>query len=143
MHTYEPYRCYSKMRVLVEGRIVPNGTNAPSVLTGEGFTVSRVDGGHFRVTFDETVRFVGFSSVVVTGQYEDDDTDAHEVRVTNLDPASKSFDIQHLAAADTSNAHPALADLTANGTAITLHFQAVLITEDIPGAGYADEVAPS
>lgn len=140
-HSYEPLRHVAKYQNIISGRFVPDGTDDPTLLFGAGFTVEHTDTGIWTVTLSEDLHFASFNSILLTGQYENDDVALHALQLGEVDPAARSFEVLHFAAADTAAAEPVLADLTANGTAVCIHFMASLCYEDIPGSGHQTEVA--
>jgi hypothetical protein len=140
-HTFEPLRHAAKCQNIVSGRIVPDGTDDPTELFGAYFTVEHTGTGVYKVTLSEDLHFSSFNSIILTGQYENDDTDLHVLQLGAVNPATRSFEVLHLATDDTAATHPELANLTANGTAVSIHFLASLCYEEIPGSGHRAEVA--
>lgn len=67
---------------IIAGAFQINGTSAPDVLIGRGWTVARSDVGKFTVTFDET--FPRCISVVATAGETADDGD-HNCHIGEID----------------------------------------------------------
>lgn len=117
--------------VIVAGSFEPDGTNDPTSVRGEGFTVTRQSTGEYRVTFDQPYQQV--VSMVVTSQHSSASTDKPIVRLGTSLPASKYIDIVYLETADTSTTDMAQADT--NVSTDRINFIAVLAQKNIPGAG--------
>lgn len=81
---------------LVAGRFkLDSGSEVPEVVRGKGFTVSRVNDGIFRVTFNRTVKVITFIAQVaqpdprITCHHKDiaDDVNTVDVVVTDYEGA--------------------------------------------------------
>lgn len=121
---------------VIRGSFIPNGSGAVGTVYGAGFTVSRTGVGTFLVTLDDP--FADFLKVSANVQVASADTTVRDVRIGDISITNKTFVIKHLASADTTTTHPVAADISTSGTANKIHFECVVITEDIPGSGIPD-----
>lgn len=119
--------------LMIAGSFIPNGLSAIATKYGAGFTVARISAGVYRVTL--TNGFADFVSLVPSLQLATGNLLSRQVRIGTISVANRTFEIEHLAAADTATAHPVAADISTSGTANKIHFIAVVALSDVPGAG--------
>lgn len=119
----------------IDGSFIPNGTNNTiATKFGTGFTVVRAGtAGVYTVTLSQ--KFANFVSINLTLQMATSDTQVRVLRVGDQSVSNKTFQIVHLASANTTTTHPLAADINTSGTANKIHFSVVVAMSDVPGAG--------